>query len=218
MWAKDLEEARQLQMKWRGAVVAEGEPMGVRHVCGVDISHDRNSTRGFAAAVVMRAHNLEVVETVFHEGELWFPYIPGYLSFREGPLIMELLSTLKTGPDLFVFDGQGLAHPYRFGLACHMGVLLGKPSLGVAKKIFVGTHTKLGSRAGNRANLVDAGEVVGQALRTRAGASPVYVSPGHLISVPAATEWAFRLSRGLRIPEPTRLAHVMVNEKRRGTA
>mgnify|MGYP001617201399 CR=1 FL=1 len=95
MWPKNLEEARSIQEALRGSVVAQGEPTGVRLVCGVDISHERSSTRGFAAAVVLRAHNLEVMETVFHEGELWFPYIPGYLSFREGPLLMELLGKLK---------------------------------------------------------------------------------------------------------------------------
>lgn len=218
-WPTTFEEARALQESWAPRVRAEGEPSGIRHVAGVDLSCLNRSSDAWAAVVVIHAHSMETVEVSTAAGQMTFPYVPGFLSFREGPVIWEAIKKVTTDVDLWFFDGQGLAHPRRFGLASHMGLLLERPSIGVAKSLYVGNHGPLGEKAGRRADLVDQGadgdEVVGQALRTRDRVAPVYVSPGHLISIRAATDWTMRVTRGLRIPEPTRRAHMEVNRFRR---
>jgi deoxyribonuclease V len=146
---------------------------------------------------------------------LRFPYVPGLLSFRELPVLAAAWTQLAQKPDLIIFDGQGIAHPRRLGLACHGGLLFGVPSIGCAKSLLVGTHGPLGEERGATAELRHRGEVVGMAVRTRRGVSPVYVSPGHLMDLPTAVEWVLRVSPRYREPETTRHAHRLVNALRR---
>jgi deoxyribonuclease V len=214
-WPESFEEARRYQEERRHAIRIQGKPKAVRYVAGVDLSSLRGCPKAWAAVVVLRTKTFKIVETVTAEKEMTFPYVPGYLSFREGPVIWEAISRVKTSVDLWFFDGHGYAHPRRFGLASHMGLLLGQSAIGVAKKPYIGQHVPLGMKAGNREKIEDAGEVIGYALRSRDRVSPVYVSPGHLISAPAAVDWAFRMTGKLRIPEPTRQAHMAVNRFRR---
>ncbi len=141
-----------------------------------------------------------------------FPYVPGYLSFREAPAVLAALAKLRTRPDLLLCDGQGRAHPRRFGLACHLGVLTGLPSIGVAKSLLLGVHGPLPEPKGSWVALKDKGEVIGAALRTRAGVKPVYVSIGHRVSLATAIDYVLRCTPRYRLPETTRLAHRLASD------
>jgi deoxyribonuclease V len=208
-WHVSPEEARQIQLRLRERVIASDGPVPdeVRLVAGVDISVGNETTPGRAAVVVISYPELEPVEHSVVEGRVTFPYVPGLLSFREIPLIAPAFERLAAVPDLVVADGQGLAHPRRFGLASHLGVLLDLPTIGCAKSLLVGRYEEPADEVGARSPLSDRGEQVGEVLRTRKGVKPLFVSPGHLIGLPQATDWILRLTRGLRQPEPTRLAH-----------
>ncbi len=210
-WRVSVEEAIAIQNRLRRQVVAEGEPGEVRYVAGVDMGLRDGALR--AAAVVLAFPALAVVETSVAERMLEFPYVPGLLSFREAPAILEALGALALEPDLIFVDGQGMAHPRRFGIAAHLGVLLEKPTVGCAKSILSGHHEPVGPRLGDRAPLVDHGEVIGYALRTRPGTNPVYVSVGHRIGLAAAVEWTLRCLRGYKLPEPIRQAHLLASRK-----
>lgn len=147
-----------------------------------------------------------VLEEVVGHGVATFPYAPGLLAFREVPLLLDLLGVLRTGVDLLLCDGQGLAHPRRCGLACHLGVLADRSTIGCAKNHFVGEHAEPGPQRGDRADLVDGTDVVGQVLRTQDGVRPVYVSPGHRIGVAQATDLVLALTSTYRLPDPVRRA------------
>nr|NIR58182.1 endonuclease V [Gammaproteobacteria bacterium] len=146
-----------------------------------------------------------------------FPYVPGYLSFREVPPLLRAFERLGEAPDLLVVDGHGRAHPRRFGIACHLGVLLDLPTVGCAKSRLVGTYREPGPRRGSATRLLDGGEVIGSVLRTRDGVKPVYVSVGHRITLEEARRQLLRQSRGVRLPEPIRAAHAEVNRLRRAS-
>jgi len=141
------------------------------------------------------------------------PYIPGLLSFRESPLILAACQRLTVTPDLILVDGQGIAHPRRIGLASHLGLFLDTPTIGCAKSLLCGSHETLPEKPGSYAELVDTGETIGAALRTRLGVKPVYVSIGHKVDLRTALHWAMECCRGYRLPEPTRLAHLAAGGK-----
>jgi deoxyribonuclease V len=205
-WALTPAEAIALQRRLAPEVVREGWPEGVRTVAGVDVAAGRAGARARGAVVVLSYPELRAIQEEWVEARVPFPYVPGLLSFREVPVLAEALERLRRPPDLLIVDGQGYAHPRRFGLACHIGLLLGVPTIGCAKSRLVGEHAPLGPEAGSTADLVDGGEVVGRVLRTRTGVKPVYVSAGHRIGLDAACEWVVRCCRGQRLPEPVRLA------------
>ena len=188
----------------------------MRLVAGADVSFDKRSPTLFAGVVSIDAESLQVVDSAWVEAEAGFPYVPGLLSFREIPPVLEAFRGLKKRPDLLVCDGHGFAHPRRFGLASHLGVLLGLPSIGCAKSRLVGTHREPGPRRGAHVQLRDEGEVIGEVVRTREGVRPVYVSVGHRVSLVTARRWILRLAPRYRLPEPTRAAHALVNAARRG--
>lgn len=176
----------------------------------------------YAMVVVVRLPGFELVETATACQVARFPYIPGLFSFRELPPLLGAFSRLKTLPDAVLFDGQGLAHPRRLGLACHAGLLLETATVGCAKSRLVGEHGRVPPRRGGRADLVLEGDVVGAVLRTRANVSPVFVSPGHLMDVDSAVELVLRATGRFRIPEPLRLAHqattMLMRQKEPGLA
>jgi deoxyribonuclease V len=184
-------------------------------VAGADVSFDRSSPELFAAVVVLDAESLEVVEVAGVRARARFPYVPGYLSFRESPPLLDAFAELEAVPDLIVCDGQGRAHPRRFGLACHLGVLLDLPTLGCAKSRLVGDYREPAPRRGAHTQLRDGGEVVGEVVRTRTGVKPVFVSVGHRISLESARRAVLQLAVRYRIPEPVRAAHREVNRLRR---
>jgi len=183
-------------------------------IAGADVSTTFASRRFWAAVVVLRWPDFELVEEAYAQREAHFPYIPGLLSFRELPVILEAVRELKTSPNLILCDGQGLAHPRRFGLACHLGLWLNIPSIGCAKTRLVGTYAEPGPNRGEWSSLEHAGAVVGSVLRTRARSKPIFISPGHLMDVDGSREWALRCCRKSRLPEPIRRAHLAVNRYR----
>lgn len=189
-------------------------PRTVRLVAGADLAYRRDGRWAWAAVVLIALPECRVVESATAAGPSTFPYVPGYLTFREGPLLLAAFRRLTRRPDLCLFDGQGLAHPRRFGLACHMGVLLDLPSVGCAKSLLVGDYREPGPARGAWRPIYLAGDEVGAAVRTRAGVKPLFVSPGHRIGVRAAVRWVLACSR-FRVPEPIRHAERLVNRLRR---
>lgn len=208
--------ARQIQLQLRERLQFEPVDVdGLSHVAGADISFDKGSDVVFAGFVVLRLPGLELVERAGVTTAATFPYIPGLLSFREVPPLMEAWTRLQTKPDALIADGHGTAHPRRFGLACHLGLALGIPTVGCAKSILAGAHAPLGNERGAVEPLVFHGEEIGLALRTRPGVTPVYVSPGHLADPESAARLVLRCTGRYRLPETTRHAHAFVNELRR---
>ena len=178
----------------------------MRRVCGLDVHYDEAGRTARAAAVVMGLPGLETIEHAIARRPASFPYVPGLLSFREMPAALAALEALTVRPDLLLCDGQGIAHPRRCGLASHLGLAADLPSIGVAKTRLVGEHREPGASRGAWASLVDAGEEIGAALRTRAGVKPVYVSIGHRVSLATAIRLVLACSPRYRIPEPLRAA------------
>ncbi len=218
-WNLTPREAVELQKSLRERVRIE--PLGGRRietVAGADISFNKFEPTVYAGIVVLKLPTLEVVEEVGVVSETEFPYVPGLLSFRESPSVLEAWGKLKTEPDAVMFDGQGIAHPRRVGIASHVGLIINRPTFGCAKSVLVGKYEEPEPERGNWTPLVDPknGETVGAALRTKTRVSPIYVSPGHLIDLAGALDLTLRCDGGYRQPEPTRRAHLLVNALRRG--
>lgn len=208
-WKIDLDEARALQRRLSELVVETDQFGEIRFVAGVDISGVRAAGNATAAAVLLSFPDLKLLEESSAQGPLEFRYVPGFLSFREAPLMLETLGRLQREPDLILVDGQGRAHPRRLGIASHLGLILDKPTIGCAKSRLVGKYGELGTEAGATTPLVDKGEVVGVVLRTKQGAKPIFVSVGHKVSLGTAVQMVMRYTLpGQRLPEPTRLAHI----------
>lgn len=207
-WDVGYTEALKLQRRLAAQVSRTGEVTNPRFVAGADISAKKARGLATGAVVVLSYPDLRLVEVKVAQEELSFPYIPGLLSFRESPLILSIFETLATTPDLVLVDGQGVAHPRRIGFASHLGLFLNTPTIGCAKSLLCGSYDTLGEEAGSYTELVDNGEIIGAAVRTRAGVRPVYVSTGHKIDLKSAICWVLECSLGYRIPEPTRLAHL----------
>lgn len=181
-------------------------------VAGLDVSYEVGTRRVAAAAVVLEARTLAVREVSVAYGEVTFPYVPGLLAFREVPILLEVLGKLACVPDVLVCDGYGVAHPRRFGLACHIGVLTGLPSFGVAKSPFLGKFAEPGPQRGEWSPLGEDGETLGRVLRTQSGVRPVFVSVGHRIGLDQATDLTLALSRRFRLPEVIRKADFLSRE------
>ncbi|MET7677360.1 endonuclease V [Streptomyces seoulensis] len=208
-WPATEAEARAVQDALRGRVVLDepGPPPGTGHVTGVDVAYDDARDLVAAAAVVLDAATLAVVAEATAVGRVAFPYVPGLLAFRELPAVRAALDALPCPPGLVVCDGYGLAHPRRFGLAAHLGVLTGLPTIGVAKNPFTFTHPALAPERGSTAPLLaEDAEEVGAALRTRSEVKPVYVSVGHRVSLETAVAHTLALTPKYRLPETTRRA------------
>jgi deoxyribonuclease V len=218
-WPRDLASARALQEKLRGRVIAR-DAIGrrVRSVAGVDVSFDRASPTLFAAVVVLDARTLAVLDSATAELPASFPYVPGYLAFRELPPLFAAFAKLRVAPDLVVCDAHGRAHPRRFGLASFLGVALDLPTIGCAKSVLVGEHAEPAHERGAFAPLRDGRELLGSALRTRDGVAPVYVSVGHRVSLATARRWVLRLAPTHRITDAIRAAHAECNRARRSAA
>jgi deoxyribonuclease V len=214
-WDVTPQEAIRIQQELRPQVSArDAGGAEVRTVAGMDVSYDKQSPWLFAAIVVLRLPGFQRVEAVGVRAEATFPYVAGLLSFRESPAGLEAWERLHTRPDCLICDGHGYAHPRRFGFACHFGLLVDLPTIGFAKSVLVGSFRAPGSSRGSVSDLVDAGEVIGAAVRTREGAEPVFVSVGHRISLATAIATVLACSPAYRIPEPIRQAHALVNRLR----
>jgi deoxyribonuclease V len=206
-WDLSVSEARAIQLELAEKVVAETtfNPSAVTTVAGVDVGFRDNVAR--AAIVVLAFPDLEPLDYVLGTAPVTFPYVPGLLTFREGPSVLNALEKLVTWPDLFVFDGHGLAHPRRFGLASHMGVILDRASIGCAKSRLTGSHDEPGEAVGDWVPLRDRDETIGAVVRSRAKVKPLYVSVGHRVELETAIDFVLRCTRRYRLPETTRYAH-----------
>jgi len=206
-WPHDVATARAIQEALRSRVVHEDRLGPVNTVAGIDVGFEEQGRITRAAVAVLAFPGLEPVAQAISRCPTRFPYIPGYLSFRELPAVLEALDRLTGPPDLILCDGQGLAHPRRFGLACHLGVLTDIPCIGVAKSRLVGRHDEVPPDKGRWVPLQDKGETVGAVLRTRARVSPVFVSIGHRVNLVTAIDYTLRCTTRYRLPETTRHAH-----------
>lgn len=215
-WNTTPKEAKQLQEYLRGRIQLQPLRTDVQTIAGADISFNKYSPTLYAGIVVLSLPDLQVVEEVGVVAETQFPYVPGLLSFREIPPLLQAWERLHTTPDAIMLDAHGIAHPRRFGLACHVGLLLNIPAFGCAKSILVGTHGEFPAQRGSSVPLVDKSETIGTVVRSKDKVKPLYVSPGHLIDMEASVALTLACHGGYRQPEPTRHAHHLVNALRRG--
>ena len=214
-WDLTPTEARALQAELAAAVDTSSPLDPWRTLAAADVSFDRGSDVLFAAVVVVVADTFEVIEKVGLKAPARFPYVPGLLSFREAPALLEAFDRLQARPDVVLCDGQGIAHPRRLGIASHIGLQLNLPTVGCAKSRLCGHFDEPGPDRGDRSPLIDKGEVVGAVLRTRNKIAPLFVSPGHRCDLESAVGLVLATTRKYRLPIPTRLAHDYVNEVRR---
>jgi deoxyribonuclease V len=205
-WPQTIEEAIAIQEQLRSQVITANELETVRFVAGVDVGYDNARAVSQAAVTVLSFPDLQLQQQSVVRSPTAFPYVPGFLSFREVPAVLDALANISPMPDLILCDGQGLAHPRRFGLACHLGVLTGIATIGVAKTRFIGEHSEVGFDRGSWQPLLDGTETVGAALRTQAGVKPIYVSIGHKVSLLKAIEYVLCCAPKYRLPETTRSA------------
>jgi len=207
-WDLSPSEAIAVQNELRHSVIQQDQlPKSVRRVAGVDVGFEEHGTITLAAVAVLDYPTLALVESRIARQPTQFPYVPGLLSFREIPAILDALRLVEQIPDLILVDGQGIAHPRRLGIASHLGILTGIPTIGIGKTRLVGTHGSVPEARGAWVPLMDKGERVGAVLRTRPGVSPIYVSPGHLVCMETAVDWVMRCTKKFKLPETTRQAH-----------
>lgn len=206
-WAVTPREAIAIQQRLRADIRTEGviDPERLSLVAGVDVSVKNGVSR--AAVIVCRLPDFQVVETQIVSRPTPFPYVPGLLTFREGPVLEDAFRALRHEPDVFLVDGAGIAHPRRLGVAAHLGLILDRPTIGCAKTRLCGSHDPVSEERGARAPLIDRGEIVGTVLRTRTRVAPLFVSPGHRCSVESAAAIVLAMAPRFRLPEPIRLAH-----------
>ncbi len=206
-WDLTPQEAIELQQQLRGSVIAEDRLGEVRLAAGIDVGYEAAGEITRAAVAVLSLPGLDLAAQAIARRPTTFPYVPGLLSFRETPAVLDALAQLPGPPDLLLYDGHGLAHPRRCGIACHLGLLADIPTIGVAKSVLVGRHAPVPDARGAWQPLVEGGDVIGAALRTRPGTKPIYVSIGHRISLPTAIHYVLLCTRHYRLPETTRWAH-----------
>jgi deoxyribonuclease V len=218
-WQVTTHEAIAIQKRLRGQVATENTLGDIRLIAGADIATSKDSPKAYAGVVVLSYPALEVVEERGLEDDVTFPYIPGLLAFREGPLLIKVFEQLNSNPDVIVFDGQGLAHPRGMGIATHMGLVFDKPTIGCAKSLLFGRYQEPDQEKGAWAELRDPqGQIVGAVLRSKPKTTPIFVSIGHRLDLPTAIRILIECTCGVRIPEPTRLAHNFVTQLRHGDA
>ncbi|MGH7205816.1 MAG: deoxyribonuclease V [Nitrospiraceae bacterium] len=216
-WNVTPPEAIKIQEQLRAKVIPHGQVKEPRLIAGADMAFDKQDEAVYAAIVVLRFPSLQIVEKVTHKDRLSFPYIPGLLSFRETPALLHAFQKLKHEPELIFVDGQGLAHPRAAGIACHLGVLLDRPTIGCAKSLLFGTYDKPNPRRGSVSYLHDrAGQVIGAVVRTKDEVQPVFVSIGHRIDLQQAIQFTLACGKGYRIPEPTRQADLLAERAKSG--
>jgi deoxyribonuclease V len=214
----DLSPAQAIQLQRDLARQIDLKPLGEkpRFVAGLDCALSKDKQRIFGVAAVFSFPELKLLETVSAESPLVFPYVPGLLSFRELPVCLKAAAKLKTVPDLWLIDGQGIAHPRRLGLASHLGLFLNSPTIGCAKSRLIGSFDKPESEKGGRSWLYDRDEVIGTVVRTRTNVKPLFISPGHLCNFNDAIKYTLACTTKYRLPEPTRIAHQTVSKIKTG--
>jgi deoxyribonuclease V len=213
-WPATVGEAIAIQEELQVQVITEDQlPETVQYVAGVDMGFDAGGTISRAAVAVLSFPDLQVVETTIAYRPTSFPYVPGFLSFREIPAVLDALEKVTITPDLILCDGQGIAHPRRLGIACHLGLIVDIPTIGVAKSRLVGTYDELPETKGSWQPLIYKDETVGAVLRTRTGVNPLYISSGHRVSLPTALDYVLRCTPKYRLPETTRVADKLASDR-----
>lgn len=212
-WPLTVEEAMVIQQQLRKEVITQDQLGTVQYVAGVDVGFQESGSITRAAVAVLSFPDLQLKEHAIALRPTTFPYVPGFLSFREVPAVLDALEKVSITPDLILCDGQGIAHPRRLGIACHLGILIDLPTIGVAKSLLVGKHAEIPEVRGSWQPLVHKGETIGAVLRTRIGVKPVYVSSGHRVSLPTAIDYVMRCTPKYRLPETTRWADKLASNR-----
>lgn len=205
-WPSTVAEAIAIQQQLRAEVITTDRLEAVQYVAGVDMGFEASGTISRAAVAVLSFPDLQLQESAIARRPTSFPYIPGFLSFREIPAVLDALEKVSLIPNLILCDGQGIAHPRRFGIACHLGVILNIPTIGVAKSLLIGKHEEVPEQRGSWQPLVDRGETIGVVLRTRHKTKPLYISSGHRVSLETAIKYVLQCTPKYRLPETTRIA------------
>ena len=214
-WKISLEEAKNLQKNLAKKITRRKLTSNIKHVAGFDVSYMKEENILIAGMVLIDYPSLEFIDRFILTGSIQFPYIPGFLSFREAPVLLKLIEEHSQLADIFIFDGHGVAHPRGLGIASHIGVLTEKPCIGCAKKKLVGNYILPEIDKGACSDLIYKNEIVGVVLRTKFNVKPVFVSVGHMVNLDQATELILNCTTRYRLPEPTRLAHQVVSEYRK---
>jgi len=213
-WKVSPAEAREIQEKLRKRLRLRPPRAPLKTIAAGDVAYSREDDMTYAAFLLFTYPGLTLLESASAKGRASFPYVPGFLTFREAPILLRAFSRLKTRPDLILIDGQGIAHPRFMGIAAHIGLILNLPAIGCAKSRLIGTHEELAPDRGKTVPLLVGDRTAGMVLRTRAGVKPVYVSPGHKMNMETSVKIVLSLCRGYRIPEPMRQAHMFVSKLR----
>ena len=206
-WNLSLKEAKEIQLELAKNVIHSNEISEINFVAGIDVGFDLKHNISKAAVAILSYPKLELVESTKAELKTVFPYIPGLLSFREVPVIIEALKKIQQIPDVILCDGQGIAHPRRFGLACHIGILTDIPTIGVAKSRLIGNYESLGREKGSTVPLMDKDEIVGSVIRSRNNVKPLFISIGHKLALDKCLEVVWNCITKYRLPETTRWSH-----------
>jgi len=212
-WPLTVDEAIAIQQQLRTEVITEDRLGAVQYVAGVDLGFEESGTISRAAVAILSFPDLQLKEHAIAKRPTTFPYIPGFLSFREIPAVLDALEKVSITPDLILCDGQGIAHPRRLGIACHLGLIIDLPTIGVAKSLLIGKHDELPDERGAWQPLKHRGETIGAVLRTRTGVKPVYVSSGYRVSLPTAIDYVMRCTPKYRLPETTRWADKLASDR-----
>lgn len=213
-WNLSYSAARRIQADLAGRVRFKALPKKIKTAAGIDCAFSKDKKRICAVIMLLSLPDFEVVETVSAVEKVTFPYIPGLLSFREGPVCLKAASKLRANPDVFIIDGQGTAHPRRLGLACHLGLFLNRPTIGCAKSRLTGYFDEPGIEKGDYSWLKDTDEIIGAVVRTRKNVKPVFISVGNKCLLKDAIRMTLACATRFRLPEPTRLAHQAVSKLR----
>ncbi|MDH5445650.1 MAG: deoxyribonuclease V [Gammaproteobacteria bacterium] len=211
-WDVSPQQAKEIQNDLKTKVILYDQLPDIHYVAGIDVGFENKNTITRAAIAVLKFPELELQESVIARSPTQFPYIPGYLSFREVPTILQAFEQLKQLPDVLLCDGQGIAHPRRFGIACHLGVLTDLPAIGVAKSRLIGEYAKIPVNKGDYVELIDGDEVIGAVLCTRNNVKPLYISSGHKITLSSAIKLVMQCVIKYRLPETTRWAHRLASQ------
>jgi len=215
-WDLSVADARSIQNRFSSKIVLKNQFSQIGLIAGADIAIDVENNEGIAGVIVYTFPDLQVIEKKYAQRKVTYPYVPGLLSFRESPLLLDVMKKVEQEPDLIVFDGQGIAHPRSFGIASHMGLLLNKPTIGCAKSLLFGKYKEPGKEAGSVSKLCSGNKIIGAVVRSRESVKPIFISPGHKIDLKTAIQIMLKCCDGYRIPKPTREADHFVNAIKRG--
>lgn len=207
----DFQQAKQIQSQLATKINLKDDFSGISKVAGLDVGFENNNSVAIGGIVILSFPEFKVIEKRLSKRKVVFPYVPGYLSFREIPVLLQAFDKIRNKPDLVICDGQGIAHPRRFGLACHLGILIDLPAIGAGKSRLIGHYTEPSLKKGAFSPLIHNSESIGGVVRTRQGCKPLFISPGHKISISSAIAWTMRCCVKYRIPETTRQAHRLVS-------